>query len=192
MRTTLTFVLVAVAALLSACGADDDRPAAGNAAQRLEVAAAFYPLEEAARAIGGDRADVAGLTPPGAGPHDLELEAPQLRALEQADLVAYLGAGFQPAVEDAVRTLDDDVDRVDLLDAVRLRAVDDPVPGVRGEVDGETVLDGKDPHVWVDPARFLRVVDAIRDGFVRADPANAGAFRRNAANRRSSAAIFRR
>jgi len=179
MRTTVMAVLLVSAALLTACGGEESTGTAAD--EPLRVAAAFYPLEEAARAIGSERAQVSGLTPPGAGPHDLELKAPQLRALEEADLVVYLGAGFQPAVEDAVRGLSEGTDRVDVLRATPLRAVDAAIPGVRGEIDGETVLDGKDPHVWVDPARFLRVVDAIRDGFVRADPANADAYRRNAA-----------
>jgi len=178
MRTSVMAVLLAGAALLSACGGEETTDAAGD---ELRVAAAFYPLEEAARAIGSERAQVTGLTPPGTGPHDVELKAPQLRALEEAQLVVYLGAGFQPAVEDAVRSLPAGTDRVDVLRATPLRAVDAAIPGVRGEVDGETVLDGKDPHVWVDPARFVRIVDAIRDGFVRADPANADAYRRNAA-----------
>jgi zinc transport system substrate-binding protein len=173
--------LLAVAALaLAGCGDDGGTAAAGGGSERLRVAAAFHPIEEAARAIGRDRADVTGLTPPGAGPHDLELEAPQLRALERADLVAHLGAGFQPGVEDAVRTLPAGVARVDLLRAVALRRTDPAVPGVRGEVDGETVLDGRDPHVWVDPALFARVVEELRDAMARAAPRHAAAFRRNA------------
>jgi len=183
---TRAYILLLLAALLaSGCGGDDANPRRGGGGERLRVAAAFYPLEEAAQAIGGDRAVVTGLTPPGRGPHDLELEAPQLRALEQADLVAYLGAGFQPAVEEAVAGLPSRVDRVDLLRATALRRVDPAVPGVRGEVDGETVLDGRDPHVWVDPALFARMVDALRDALVRADPARAAAYRRNAARYRA-------
>jgi zinc transport system substrate-binding protein len=190
MRTTFVTSLLLLLVLAAGCGATDDRAsdadrleAATGAATGgpLRVAAAFYPLEEAARAIGGDHAQVTGLTPPGAGPHDLELAAPQARALEEADLVAFLGAGFQPAVEDALRSLPDETRRVDVLSRLRLRDVDDAVPGVRGEVDGETVLGGKDPHVWVDPALFGRVVDALRDAYVRADPPGAGAYRRNAA-----------
>lgn len=177
MRLALLIVLLALGA--AACGADDDPGAAAGGSQPLQVAAAFYPLEEAARAIGGDRARVTGLTPPGTGPHDLELAPPQVEAIEAADLVVYLGAGFQPEVERAAESLPPER-RVDVLQTVDLRPVDDPVPGVRGEVDGEVVAGDRDPHVWVDPGQFARLVDAIERAFVEADPEGRGTYARNA------------
>jgi zinc transport system substrate-binding protein len=180
--------VLALVLALSACGGDDR--AAGDA-PALRVAAAFYPLEEAARAVGGERAAVTGLTPPGAEPHDLELEARQLEALERADVVVYIGAGFQPQVEAAVDSLAD-TRRIDILRAVRLRMVDPAVPGVRGEVDGERIRGDKDPHVWLDPALFARVVEAIERGFAAADPAGRQVYRRRAgAYRRRLAALDR-
>lgn len=174
----VALTLAALALVLASCGGDSR--AGGGDSDRLRVAAAFYPLEEAARAVGGRRASVVGLTPPGTGPHDLELGPDQLEALEDADLVLYLGAGFQPAVEKAADALDD-ATRVDVLEAVRLRSVDAAVPGVRGEVDGETVDGDRDPHVWVDPSLFARVVDEIEGGFVAADPDGRARYRTGAA-----------
>ncbi len=80
--------------------------------------------------------DVVNLTPAGAEPHDLELTPRDVDVVREAELVLYAGAGFQPAVEDAVRertgpTLD--------------------VAGA-GEVD---------PHVWLDPVAFAGVVEEI-------------------------------
>lgn len=170
--------LLGLAVVLASCGSEDEGGA--DSAGALKVAAAFYPLEEIARAVGGQRVSVTELTPPGSGPHDLELRAPQVVALEEADVVVYLGAGFQPAVEKLVAQRGDDVVAADLLDAVKLRRVDDAVPGVRGEVDGG-VLDGdRDPHVWVDPARLARLVDAVQRAFSTADPDGTAVYARNA------------
>ena len=42
------------------------------------------------------------MTPPGTEPHDVELTARDVERIRSADIVLYLGGGFQPAVEDAV------------------------------------------------------------------------------------------
>jgi zinc transport system substrate-binding protein len=178
MSRSLLPALIAAAAVLAIAGCGGGASDTPAAEQRRQVAAAFYPLEEAARAIGGKRAEVIGLTPPGQGPHDLELGAPELRAIEDADLSFFLGSGFQPQVEQAVRASDGQA--VDLLDAATLRSVDAPVRGVRGEIDGEVVAGDRDPHVWVDPALFLRVVDAIEAAYVSSDPAGRDLYERNA------------
>lgn len=76
-----------------------------------------------------------------------------------------------------------DAPGVDLLEAVALRRVDDPVRGVRGVrgvVDGEVVAGDRDPHLWLDPARFLELVDAMQRAYARADPAGRETYARNA------------
>jgi zinc transport system substrate-binding protein len=86
--------------LLAACEGES-RPANRDNAG-LGVVATFYPLAFLAQEVGKDLVQVQNLTPPGAEPHDLELTSGKVRALSGADLVIYLGGGFQPAVEDAV------------------------------------------------------------------------------------------
>jgi zinc transport system substrate-binding protein len=125
------------------------------------------------------------LTPVGGEPHELELRPRQLAALERSDLVVYLGDGFQPQVEKAVASLPSSVRRVDLLEGVRLRAAQVGIAGVRGQVDGgaggpEALKGDHDPHVWVDPARFIAMARRIRDALIAADPLDRAAFHANA------------
>ena len=104
MRTSLTPVraslLASVLFLLAipACSSS----AAGPSDGKLSVVTAFYPLQEAAERVGDDHVDVTNLTAPGVEPHDLELTPHAVQAISEADVVLYLGDGFQPAVEDAV------------------------------------------------------------------------------------------
>ena len=128
---------------------------------RIDVAAAFYPLAEAVRRVGGDRVDVRDLTPAGAEPHDLELDTDDVDAILDADLAVVLGEGFQPAVEDAA----------DQRDGPTLRVLDHVDRGRHGE----------DPHIWLDPVRYRAVVDAVADALADGDPDGARAYRRNAA-----------
>lgn len=134
----------------------------------VHVVAAFYPLEFAAQRVGGDAVAVESLTPKGVEPHDLELTSSQVRDLAGADLVVYLGSGFQPAVEDALAGLDRDRQ----LDALKGQHL------VNGAGTGDATVD---PHVWLDPTRMRAIVDAIAARLEDVDPGDAARFRRNAA-----------
>jgi zinc transport system substrate-binding protein len=155
-----------LASLLSGCSRS------GSAAEvdRVSVVASFYPLAEAASKVGGDLVSVQNLTPPGVEPHDLELAPDDIEAIANADVIVYLGGGFQPAVEDALAEAEHAV-TVDALNAVATNAA----PASEAE-EGLTV----DPHVWLDPARFEEIVRAVTDGLAKADPANEATYAANA------------
>jgi zinc transport system substrate-binding protein len=167
-RIVLTLCLTAVAV---GCGgeASGDVEAAPDASpaaeERTRVVAAFYPLAFAAERVGGERVEVANLTPAGADPHDAELSARDVERVHAADVVLYLGEGFQPALE---RILADAPTRgVGLLEGLELRhgaghghAHEDDE---HGHEDDEHAHDDEavDPHVWLDPLRYAAMVERI-------------------------------
>lgn len=153
-----------LALALTACGAGPGE-AGGD---RLRVAAAFYPLQWVTERVAGDRAEVDGLTPPGAEPHDLELGPRDLVAVGGADLVVYLH-GFQPAVDEAVDQEAADTS-LDVADAARL------LPAGGGS---------NDPHFWLDPTRLADVADAVAARLAEIEPSRAEAYRARAADVRS-------
>jgi zinc transport system substrate-binding protein len=152
--------------LLVACTSSTDADESGT----VSVVASFYPLAEAAQQVGGDLISVENLTPPGVEPHDLELAPDDIEAMATADVIVYLGGGFQPAVEDAVSQAEDAV-TVDALEAVDTKEA----PPSEAE-EGLTV----DPHVWLDPGRYEEVVRTVADALSEADPANESAYDTNA------------
>jgi len=180
---TVLAILASCAFLIASCGSDEE---GGSSEPALSVTASFYPLYEAANAIGGEKAEVVNLTPTGGEPHDLELTPQTTAEVEDADLNLFLGQNFQPVVEKAVSQSGGT--SVDLLERIELRPADVGIPGVRGEVDGEKLDGGFDPHVWVDPAGFLEIIDGITEAFVAADPENADTWRANARNYREQIA----
>ena len=129
--------------MLAGCGGTT-----GATKGQKSVIAAFYPLAFAAERMGGSRIHVENLTPPGAEPHDLELSPKAVARIESADVILYLGHGFQPAVSDAVKQANGT--KVDILAGLPLHA----------NVGGEKGLTA-DPHVWLDPVLFARVVERI-------------------------------
>jgi zinc transport system substrate-binding protein len=165
MRAILTTVVLGFVAATGVACSDHGGVVADG---RLQVVAAFYAIQEAAQKVGGDLVDVTNLTAPGVEPHDLELNPDQVEAIATADVVLYLGGGFQPAVQDAVA--DAGGVTVDLLAAM---------PTLRppsGSEAGLTV----DPHVWLDPELYVKMVDEVRGGLSNASPTNTSAFRANA------------
>jgi zinc transport system substrate-binding protein len=122
--------LLAVVAL-AGCGGSASRDGSRT------VVAAFYPLAWVAEQVGGENVEVVNLTGAGAEPHDLELSPRDVEAVRDAELVLYVGSGFQPAVEDAVAERDGP--SLDLAEGDR------------------------DPHVWLDPVRFAAISEEIGD-----------------------------
>ena len=137
LRTVLVIAMLAAGGVAAGCGRSGSTDAQG----RREVVAAFYPLAFAAQEIGGGRGNGANLTPAGAEPHDLEVSPADVSRIRSADLVLLLGHGFQPQLEDAAgngkRVLR-------LLDTPNLR-----------------LHPNDDPHVWLDPLRYSRIVERV-------------------------------
>jgi zinc transport system substrate-binding protein len=115
----------------------------------VDVVASFYPLAAAAEAPDFTNVVVDDLTPAGLEPHDLELTPQQIDDLITADLVVYLGGGFQPAVERAVEQAEGSV--VDVVAELERRAL--PI-----------LTD--DPHVWLAPALMQEIVGIVEDAIV--------------------------
>jgi zinc transport system substrate-binding protein len=143
MRLGVGLVAV-VTALVVAAGCGSTRASGGTT-----VVAAFYPLEWVAQQVGGPAVHVVDLTPSGAEPHDIELTPRDVEDVQRADLVLYLGGGFQPAVQEAVGSRSGP--SLDLLAGQALRS-SSGAPG-----DGEAL----DPHVWLDPTRLATMATAV-------------------------------
>lgn len=146
-------VAAVVLVLSSAC--------AGGASETggAKVVAAVYPAEFLAKRIAGGDVEVTSLVAPGVEAHDMELTTEQIEEVAAADVVLYLGAGFQPAVERAAERSEGSA--VDLLTAA------DP--------------EGDDPHVWLDPARMEKMIPAVVEALSEAAPGQAKEFERRGA-----------
>ena len=160
-----------VAATLAACGGSNSAARDG----RLDVVANFYPVAYAVERVGGDLVDVRNLTRAGVEPHDLELTSDEVDRIENADVVLYVGSGFQPGVEAVAKRRDGDT--VDVARGL-LRSGDAAALAVQ---EGEKAEVGaRDAHFWLDPTLMSEAVARVRLALVNADPDNAPAYERNA------------
>lgn len=129
------------------------------------------------------------LIPPGSEPHDYVLRPSNARALQNADLVVWVGPALTPTLGDTIARLARDAGQIALLslpDTVRYSYNDAAVFSaadrghVQGVHDGGPHDEGLDPHAWLDPANAQVWVQVIASRLARMDPANATIYDTNA------------
>lgn len=161
-RLAAALAAASLATGLAACGGDDETAAPTS----IRVAATLFPLEEIVRGVAGDAlgdtVTLVEVVPPGEPAHDAEPTARQLEALEGADVVLYLGGGFQADLEQAIDSLPAEITSVDLLGSVDLLPVTDPVAGEdSGDEHADDHAGEFDPHVWLSPDRMASMAAAV-------------------------------
>jgi zinc transport system substrate-binding protein len=155
MRASRIVTLLALTGLLVACG-DSQESTSASTSDRLTVAASFYPIAEIVQRVGGDDVQLLALTAPGIEPHESELSAKQLDELSKANIVFYIGGGFQPDLEKAIASLPTTTVAIDLLKSVDVMTSKDDHAEEEsgGHNHGQSDID---PHVWLDPANMVKM-----------------------------------
>jgi zinc transport system substrate-binding protein len=105
--------------------------------------------------IGGDKAAVDDIVPPGSNPLTFQPTSAQAAILRSSGLVLEIGGGFEPGIEQAAT-------------------------GAPAVLKLGPQLNSSDPYVWLDPATMQNAVGAVAAAMAAADPAAASLFQRNA------------
>lgn len=163
--TVVAGILLLATMGVAGCG---EKEASGGP---MKVAASIAPLADFCRQVGGGLVEVELMVPPGASPHTYEPTASQMKFLSDAEVLVLNGLELETWVADVVRK----ADNPELVEVVAGESV--PESNLI-EAVGEHGL--YDPHVWLDPKLAIHEVEAIRDGFIEADPANRQAYTDNA------------
>ena len=162
MRLARRTLLAALAALAL--------PLAAAAQDRLTVVATTGMIADAAREVGGDHVAVQALMGPGVDPHSYRQTRSDIVAMTRADLVLWHGLYLEAQLEDFL---------LDLAGRKPVVAVAEALP--RNLLIGHDDYDDKlDPHVWMNPNLWARVVTRIRDALIEAAPEHEAAFAANA------------
>jgi zinc transport system substrate-binding protein len=107
------------------------------------------------------------LLPSGASPHGTALRLSQMRALRRADIVFWIGAGFETFLAAPLEAMAGDSRIVTLIEQPGMA----PGPARRRA--------GSDPHIWLDPENGIRILRAAEAALTAADPANASRYGAN-------------
>jgi len=159
-------VLFIFSVLLTSC-VKMDAPRSGG---RLKIVATLFPQYDFARQIAGDKADVVLLLPPGTESHSFDPKPSDMLEINNADLFIYTGKDMEPWAESLIKgATNKNLSVVDCSENIELIQDND------GEHDH-----GADPHIWLDPTRSEKIVDAIRAALCEKDPDNSDFYAQNA------------
>lgn len=185
--------LLAIISLITAvsvvgCGAKETASTPqtdAQAAAKPKVYTTIYPLEYAAKRIGGEHVDVTNLVPAGVEPHDYEPTAKDMVALAGADIFAYNGSGLELWVDKAVANLDKNktvvVNSTEGMDLLHVAAHEHEEEGTEEHAEEEHDHDhGEfDPHVWLDPTKLTAQAEKMKNTLVQKDQAHAADYEKN-------------
>ena len=147
------------------------------------VIADIPPVEAlVARVMDGIGAPAAALVPPGADPHALALRPSQARAMNDADVVFWIGPEMTPWLDGALGSLTDDATVVALLDVEDTVLLDTRESGgdAHDHAHDEHGHEGVDPHAWLSPENGALWLGVIAEALAEVDPENARTYRNNA------------
>jgi zinc transport system substrate-binding protein len=179
--------------LICACQ-KSEAPAPVPTQKRVKVVTTLFPLYDFARAIGGDKADVTLLLPPGVEAHNFEPKPEDVVRINTSDLFVFTNEYMEPwAVKFGKNAAEKPLTVVDASrGATFLPAGDGEGPEGghedHGKVGDEHQAEGRhhhyggmDPHLWLDFANARIMVDNIAAGMALKDPANRDFYMKNAA-----------
>lgn len=138
----------------------------------LKVLATFFPLQNWATAVGGDKANVSLLVPVSIDVHEFEPSPAAIEAISEANILVLNGAGLEPWATDAIVAANNPhLVVVDCSRGINLIQVPPQF-----QVGNRTV----DPHIWNDPVDAIVMLKNILAGFIQAAPSDAPYFSSNA------------
>lgn len=140
------------------------------AGERLTVVASTGMIADAAQEVGGDLVEVQALMGPGVDPHAYRQTRTDITALAKADVVLWNGLYLEAQMEEFLLELGQDKPVIAVAEAV-------PENLLIGHEDYEGRFD---PHLWMNPNLWSRVVVNIRDAMIEAHPDGAETFNANA------------
>ncbi|MGL6523133.1 zinc ABC transporter substrate-binding protein ZnuA [Aeromonas dhakensis] len=154
----------------------------------LEVLTTIKPLGFIAAAITDGVSEPKVLLPTGASPHDFSLRPSDIRSINEADLVVWVGPeleGFMAkplAKHPHVLTLTR-VEGMPLFDYSKLAGheehADEAHEGHDHDGHEGHHHEGVDPHIWLGPTQALVIAKALSETLSAQDPANAERYRAN-------------
>ncbi|NUN11363.1 zinc ABC transporter substrate-binding protein [Candidatus Micrarchaeota archaeon] len=168
------FLILVIGLFLLGCASEISHPALEKkfTTDKLKVVTTFYPVYDYAVKVGGDKAEVKIMTPPGLNAHSLEPTPSDIILLNKADVIVYNGPYFEIWARDTFEGLSNK--NVKIVSVGEVVTLLDTPEGIRES------LGPIDPHTWLTAKNAVLQVRAIEKAFNEKDPNNAEYYKQNA------------
>lgn len=153
-------------------------------AETLRVVADITPVHSLVTRVMQGTGSAELLIEAGQSPHDFALRPSTANALQDADVVFWIGHALTPQLEEKLDTLAGSAKIVELADiegGVALPFREEAVFEKDADHDHDhDHHEGLDPHMWLDPENAKLWIGLISETLTEADPENGGAYAANA------------
>lgn len=113
----------------------------------------------------------------GASPHSFAMRPSDSRAMNEADLIIWVGEGLESFLPKVLASLSPGAKITELMENPRIRLLDGRKPGVWDDHEHS----GKDPHIWLSPENAKAIARISADALIKRDPDNAKTYAANVA-----------
>lgn len=176
-------ILAALLLLIFACS----NTGTGKNDRRMQVVVSIFPLYDFATMVGGNKATVKMIIPPGTCAGDYELTKRDIEEAVRADVFLFVSFEMEQwaykiinAAAEKTNMLAVETGRGAFLLPVLLPGMSQEdftsLPSDEGLKEGV----GYDPHIWLDFQNAQTMVENIKESFINKDPKNAKHYKRNA------------
>jgi zinc transport system substrate-binding protein len=142
---------------------------------KIKVVATLFPLYDMARNIGGEKADVSLLMPPGVEPHTFEPTPSDIIKINEADIFVYTDRFMEPWAADMIKGVVNK--KLIVVDASKGTQMISAEFHDRDEPQG-----ARDPHIWLDFDNARIMARNIAGALEAKDPADKAFFQQRAAD----------
>lgn len=139
-----------------------------TAADKFKVVTTFTVIQDIARNVAGDAAEVVSITKPGAEIHGYQPTPGDILKVQSADLVLWNGLNLERWFKRFFSQVNN-VPSVVVSDGIEPQSI------YEGPYSGKP-----NPHAWMSPTNGLIYIDNIRQALVKYDPENTATYNANA------------
>ncbi len=156
--------------------------------KKLEIIATIFPSYDFARIIGGDKANVSLILPPGVESHSFEPSPRDIVRINKADIFIFTGKHMEPWAEGIIKGVKNE--KLLVLDASKgIKLINEHEEDHHDDADDHGHHhSGVDPHIWLDFGNCQIMVDSIASALAAKDPSNKDYYLKNAESLKRSLA----
>lgn len=168
MKKILAVLLVSLL-VLTGCKSAPDKPSTEKEG-KLNVVATTTMIKDLVEIIGGDKVTVNGMMVAGVDPHLYKAKPSDVKAIQEADVVAFNGVHLEAKLDDVLSDLEGSGKNI-----IKLEDALVPSDIINDEEQG-----GHDPHIWFDVNLWKKSAQHVADKLSAFDAENKDYYQNNA------------
>lgn len=175
-------LIVCLCVIMLLCGCTLQNNTSKNNGGKINIVTTVFPLYDFARNVAGDKANTDMLVTFGADVHSYEPTPRDIIKIINSDLFINLGSSVDEWTDKVTEAADGkSLNTLSAMDSVDIKD-EEAVEGMEEERGHSEHTPEPDEHIWTSPKNAELIVKSICSALEKADPSNAGYYKKNAEN----------